>query len=595
MTNATASSAPHDNGYLNFLWSRHFVAALAAAGVGHAVISPGSRSTPLALALLRQPGLDCQVVVDERSAAFLALGLAKGTGQPVALLCTSGSAPAHWLPAVIEADATGVPLLLLSADRPPELHGWGANQTVEQLRLFDGYVRASHALGAPEGQLEPRQIHTLAARLVAESRWPDPGPVHANIPFREPLLPPPDMLGQLSEPLLPAPATSLYTRSPQMPPAPEAIAQAAIHLGGRPGVILAGGLIPDGQTVALAAAMVALAERLDCPILADPLSGLRHGPHARQRCLAHGEALLRDPDFTATHRPAWILRFGQPPVSKALLNWQSQCLQGGSELWLVEERGRWPDPDRLSTALIRGEPTRVAQALYQALAPQAITNWQTAWSAAEARCASRAAEALAVADAPLWEGALVADLVAALPVDSQLFWGNSMAVRDGDAFSGLSDKTLWHHGNRGASGIDGQFSTALGLARAAHGQDRRTAALIGDLAAHHDLNALSLARELDCLLVVINNGGGGIFEYLPQRGLPEYEAGWLTPVALDLAQAAAAYGLPFTRAHSRAEYQAQLDTALSRGGPCLIEVVVEREASVARHRQYWAGSSKSPD
>ncbi|HET7774804.1 MAG TPA: 2-succinyl-5-enolpyruvyl-6-hydroxy-3-cyclohexene-1-carboxylic-acid synthase [Azospira sp.] len=575
-------------GTTNYQWSRHFVAGLAGAGLAHVVISPGARSTPLALAFLRRPEVRCHVLVDERSAGFFALGLAKATELPVALLCTSGSAPAHWLPAVIEADAGRVPLLLLSADRPPEVHGWGANQTVNQLRLFAGFVRGTHALGTPEEDFVPRQVHTLAARVLAESRWPCPGPVHVNLPFREPLLPPVAKLASNPAGTDPSPIPCLEAAPPLVLPAPHAVAQAAARLSGRPGLILAGGLVPGEGGSAYARAVTALARALACPVLVEPLSGLRHGSAEDSHLLAHGEALVRDGSFTAAHPPAWILRFGAAPVSRALQTWLGQCIDAGSELLLVESHGGWPDPERGARMLLRGEATATAEALAAAATAPAPRPWLADWQAAERQARQRAAACLAQSGDALWEAPVVADLVAALAPESRLFWGNSMAVRDGDAFSGLGDKPLECHGNRGASGIDGQLSTALGLAAAGTAEGRQTAALLGDLAAHHDLNALAAARGLDCLLVVINNGGGGIFEYLPPRSLPEYERGWLTPVPLALAHGAAAYAVPYRRATTRAVFQAAIAEALAQGGPWLIEAVVERADSVARHRAYWA-------
>lgn len=585
-------------GTTNYLWSRHFAAALAGAGLAHVVISPGARSTPLTLAFLRQAGVRCHLLVDERSAAFFALGLAKATELPVALVCTSGSAPAHWLPAVIEADAGRVPLLLLSTDRPAELHGWGANQTVAQAGLFTGFVRAAHALATPEEGFLPRQVHTLAARLLAECRWPCPGPVHVNLPFREPLLPPaaklaasPD-LGPVHPPEAPPPLVL---------PAPHAVAQAAAHLSGRPGLILAGALPPGSAGPDYARAVAALARALDCPVLAEPLSGLRHGTAGLEadsrpdshHFLAHGEALVRDSAFAAAQAPTWVLRCGDAQVSRSLQTWLSQCLDQGTELLLLEGEGRWPDPERGTSLLLRGDTAATLAALAEAVAAKAPPAWMQAWRAAEQRAGDLARAALDAAGDDLWEGAVVADLLAALPAESRLFWGNSMAVRDGDSFSGLSAKPLEEHGNRGCSGIDGQLSTALGLAAAGSAEGRYSAALLGDLAAHHDLNALAAARELDCLLVVVNNGGGGIFEYLPARALPEYETGWLTPVPLVLAHGAAAYGVPYRRAASRAEFQAAIAEAVATGGPWLVEAVVERSESVARHRTYWQAVSGS--
>ncbi len=236
------------------------------------MISPGSRSTPLALAMLRQPAVHCTVAVDERSAAFFALGIAKASRRPVVLLATSGTAPANWLPAVIEASQSGVPLILISADRPPELQGCGANQTIDQIGLFGSHVRGSHPLGAPHPDFDPAWLHRLAARVVEQASWPHPGPVHVNQPFREPLLPAVDVPASA----LPA---SIVVSHPELPAEPSAIARLAESIGGRRGVIVCGEL---PTKMGLAEALTALADHLACPILAEPLSGLRFGHHDQQ-------------------------------------------------------------------------------------------------------------------------------------------------------------------------------------------------------------------------------------------------------------------------------------------------------------------------
>ncbi|MDE2585498.1 MAG: 2-succinyl-5-enolpyruvyl-6-hydroxy-3-cyclohexene-1-carboxylic-acid synthase, partial [Betaproteobacteria bacterium] len=335
-------------GTLNFHWAQSLIAGFAAAGVSHAVISPGSRSSPLALALLRCPEMRCHVVVDERSAAFFALGLAKATGMPPLVLCTSGSAVANWFPAVMEADRGQVPLLLFSTDRPPELQGWGANQTVDQVKVFGAAVRAAHALGLPDPAVSPDYLYRLAARAVSESRWPRPGPVHLNQPLREPLLPDPGDQAMAS-PARPRPSAPLATPLPCSLPPDDALAHAAARLSGRPGVILCGG--GDAQTFGpdFAGAVTALAQALDCPILADPLSNLRFGPHDRSRVLVHGEAFLRSPHFSEAHPPAWVLRFGAPPVSRSLLTWLGKA---GQELLLIDAYDAWPDPQHRAGILL---------------------------------------------------------------------------------------------------------------------------------------------------------------------------------------------------------------------------------------------------
>jgi 2-succinyl-5-enolpyruvyl-6-hydroxy-3-cyclohexene-1-carboxylate synthase len=304
-----------DNGLLNLRWAQTLVDALAAAGLRAAVLSPGSRSTPLALAFLRQTAVRCQVIVDERSAAFVALGMAKATRQPVALLCTSGSAPANWFPALIEADLGAVPLLLLTADRPPELLGWGANQTIDQQHLFGRHVRSFYAPPLPAADFSPAYLQRLAARAIADSGWPLPGPVHLNLAFREPLLPAGELLATHAAAAC-SPAVSVA--APLLLPRPQAIAATLAEISGRPGAIVCGGADYPPQ---FAAAVSALAAQLDCPILAEPLSNLRFAAYDRSRLCVRYESFLRPPSPLATARPEWLLRFGAFPVTRTLQEW----------------------------------------------------------------------------------------------------------------------------------------------------------------------------------------------------------------------------------------------------------------------------------
>jgi len=524
-----------DTGTLNFLWSQHLVAGFVAAGVRHAVMSPGSRSTPLALALLRQPRIACEVVLDERCAAFFALGLAKATRMPVLLLATSGSAPANWLPAVVEASQSGVPLLLLSADRPAELHGCGANQTIDQLALFGPHVRARHALDAPHEGFAPAWLHALAARACAQASGPLPGPVHLNQPFREPLLPAGDC-----PPLEILPP--LRVTPPDGAPDAAAVRELARRIAGRPGAIVCGEL---PASPGFAEAQAALAAQFDCPVLAEPLSGLRFGPHDRSRlCVRYGDWLPAAP------AGEWLLRFGAFPVTKTL---QEYVARPRAVHALVDPWPRWNDPAHRLTDLFHADPAAFCRALLAERPMPAEPAWRAALAEREA--------AADLADSP------IAALIAAMPDGTPLFVGNSLAVRDLDRASGSAGKRLPIHANRGASGIDGNLSTALGIAVASG----RVAALVGDLTCQHDIGGLALAAKRDAVIVVINNGGGGIFEQLPQRALPEFERGWKTPQNIDFAHAARAFGLSFQRAGSLDALRPALERAFAAGGPHLIE------------------------
>ncbi|HEX6736442.1 MAG TPA: 2-succinyl-5-enolpyruvyl-6-hydroxy-3-cyclohexene-1-carboxylic-acid synthase [Azonexus sp.] len=534
-----------ETGTLNYLWSQALVAGFVAAGARQAVISPGSRSTPLALALLRQPGLHCGIAIDERCAAFFALGLAKASRRPVLLLATSGTAPANWLPAVIEASQAGLPLLLLSADRPPELQGCGANQTIEQTGLFGAHVRASHALDAPEPGFAPAWLHRLAARIVEQSQWPHPGPVHVNQPFREPLLP----AGEIpsTHPLPP-----LAVAAPRLQPEPAAIAQLAATLGGRRGVIVCGELpAQDG----LPEALTALAAGLNCPLLAEPLSGLRFGAHDRSRLCVRYNRWLADPAQAARLRPDWVLRFGAFPVTRRLQDYVASARDIHA---LVEPWPRWSDPGHRLTHLLRADPLAACEALLAAAPTPAGNDWPAAFAELDATAT------------PDPGAAHIPTLLDELPAGCALFVGNSLAIRQLDSESGSGAKPLSFHGNRGASGIDGNISTALGIA-AHHG---RVVALLGDLTTQHDLGGLALAQGRDAVIVTVNNGGGGIFDLLPQAVLPEFERGWRTPQQINFEHAARAFGLGYAQAGDNDSLRSALRPMLAAGGPHLIELLL---------------------
>lgn len=561
-----------DIGTLNFLSAQALVAGLCAAGVRDAVISPGSRSTPLTLALLRNPDIRCTLAVDERSAAFFALGLGKASRRPALVVATSGTAPANWLPAVIEASQAEVPLLLLSADRPPEIQGWGANQTVRQTGLFADYVRARHALPAP--QLAPGQafvpdgLWRLAARAVEESCWPQAGPVHLNLPFHEPLIP-------ADEVPLPAQPTALTcARMPPLPP-PEAVARLAARLSGRPGAIVCGELPASSAAdkKALFAALTALSARLGCPLLLEPLSGLRFGHHWRAplptsaACCVGYARWLNQPAVQAelaASPPEWLLRIGPWPVTRALQNFAA------SAGWqaLIDPAPTWRDPQQRLDLLLHAAPLATCEALLQHPLQAAPAAWGARFASWEAAASQHAEEAASTASGPL-AATRIAAVLAGLPDDTACFIGNSLAIREIDSHSGHGPQALDFFSNRGASGIDGNISTAAGIA-ATRG---RALALLGDLSTQHDLGGLALAQGRNLVIVTVNNGGGGIFDYLPQATLPEFVTGWRTPQQIDFAAAAATFGLAYRHVPEPTALQAAIREAFASGGPHLLETV----------------------
>jgi 2-succinyl-5-enolpyruvyl-6-hydroxy-3-cyclohexene-1-carboxylate synthase len=536
---------------------------LAGAGLRHIVLSPGSRSTALALAAARCEAFTLHVIADERSAAFFALGLARATGGPAALVATSGSAPAHWLPAAIEACEDEQPLLLLSADRPLELLDCGANQATEQGRLFAAHARAVFALPADAGD---RHAWDVGRRAAAACRWPRPGPVHINVALREPLVPADPEACTAWSPG-PAAVEAPAKATPSLP----ALAGWAARLRGRTGAILVGRLPPSDPA---AEAAIELAQALDCPLIADPLSGLRHAGHPGARVICTADAFLRHP---AAPVPDWLIRVGRPPVSRWVEEWAARC----GDTLLLGQNAAWADPSRAAARVVLGDPAASLAAL-AAVARRAELQ-AAPWDALD-RLDAAAREALAGIEAPPAEAALVRAAAAAAGSRTPLFVSNSLVVRDFDSFLGRDGEALVLHANRGVSGIDGNLSTAAGIAA---GSGRTTLAVLGDLALFHDLNALALLREVPVVAVVINNGGGAIFGQLSQAALPEFERLWLTPPGLSAERAAALFDLPYDRLDIAADPAAMLRDALAAGRGMLLEYVVDRAASHAGRKAWW--------
>ncbi|MFN4148572.1 MAG: 2-succinyl-5-enolpyruvyl-6-hydroxy-3-cyclohexene-1-carboxylic-acid synthase [Rhodocyclaceae bacterium] len=535
----------------NLAWADAFIAALAAAGVRDAVLAPGARCAPLALAALRRPELTCHVINDERAAGYFALGLGKASDRPALVITTSGTASANLLPAIVEANLACVPLIVLTADRPLEMLGWGANQTIDQTKLYGEHVRAFHALPLPNDAIPVSWLSALAARLVTTALSPSPGPVHANLPFREPLLPE----AIPAPPPLPPPIVS-YRPAALMPASLETV---AARLSGQPGVIVCGTAnYPSG----FADAIARLSAALDAPVIAEALSNLRCGPHDKSRFISHAARLLR---HTELSQPAWVLRFGRFPVSRPIERWLARL--GDAFHILVAPPGDWPDPLWRSTTRIEGDPLAIAQALASSCR-SASAEFLQAWQAAET--------AVIMPDA-FFEGSIARTLFTTLPAGSQCFVGNSLAIRAVDAFGGMRDAPLTLHGNRGASGIDGNLATAAGIAAATGAP---TVALVGDQTVLHDATSLALCARHGVVVIVLNNHGGGIFEHLPfAAALPPalFERGWIAPQACDFAHLAAAFGIEYRQATTLDQLAAALVPPL---GACLIEAVIDRHLSL---------------
>jgi 2-succinyl-5-enolpyruvyl-6-hydroxy-3-cyclohexene-1-carboxylate synthase len=558
-----------------------FVEELARGGLRQAVVSPGSRSTPLAVALWHRPEIEVSVIVDERSAAFFALGAAQATGSPVAMLCTSGTAVANCHPAICEADESAIPLVLLSADRPPELRGIGAGQTIDQLKVFGASVRWFCEVGTHDAD-DSGLLHyrSVACRALAAARGEQrPGPVHLNLPWREPLAPvPAEGAVTATDPLAlegrdGRPLTAVTPID--MEPSTFLLDEVAGHLAGaRSGVIVAGRQLDPELREPLAA----LARTAGFPILAEPTSQIRCGPHDRSRVVATYDHLLRDKRFGESVRPDLVLRFGEMPTSKPLRAWLAGS---GADQIAVDPGCGWNEPTSRAAALLRADPTELAAGWAARLSGEERPA-PARWLEAEAAAQTALDAELDALGEEVTEPGLHRALGLAHGEGDLIYTASSMPIRDQESFLPSTGTDALFLCNRGANGIDGLISSGIGAARAS---GRPTTILTGDLGLLHDVGGLATLRDVSnpVRIVVIDNDGGGIFGFLPQAGAlqdEEFEALLGTPRGVDVAKAAALFDL----GHRRIESLAELPDAIA-AGTGLIEVRVDRQANVGLHRK----------
>ena len=541
-------------------------------GVTDAVVSPGSRSTPLALALAANEWLRVHVVLDERSAGFFALGIAQASGRPCVVLTTSGTAAAELHPAVIEAHQARVPLLVCTADRPADLHGISAPQTIVQRDLFGEAVRWAAEPGVVEG-VPVSAWRSVASRAVAEAvaNVAGPGPVHLNLAFRDPLVATPGARPPGRPDFRP------WHRADRTPGTPSRELAAELH--GRRGVIVAGRRC--GRTT-----LPFLAEALGWPVLADARSQLRGGPSS----IAAFDELLRVPSFVDAHPVECVLRLGEPPASKVLSQWIGSLVD--AEQIVVDPYGRWPDPERRADRVVHADPTAFCAELMDAVHP-APPGWLDGWTAAEAR-AQAAIDGVLAAHGEATEPAVARSLTAALADDVSLFVSSSMPIRDVEWY-GHPSSTHRVYANRGANGIDGIVSSALGVAVGSRGP---VVGLLGDLAFLYDAGGLlgATGRDVACTFVVIDNGGGGIFSFLPQAtSLPpaQFEQLFGTPQSADLLAMAGGYGVEGVVVDRASEVVPAVTAALDQGGARLVVVKTDRAANVAVHDELHAAVAEA--
>jgi 2-succinyl-5-enolpyruvyl-6-hydroxy-3-cyclohexene-1-carboxylate synthase len=552
-----------------------FVDELARAGLRHVCLAPGSRSAPLAMAFARHPAIRVWVHVDERSASFFGLGMAKATERPVALLCSSGTAAAEFHAAVVEAHYSATPLVVLTADRPPELREVGANQAIDQARLYGPAVRWFFDPGPPDD--EPgagARWRRLAGRALVEACGPPAGPVHLNLPFREPLTVEPDVRVEAR----PVAGWPLRPERREVRPPEVAVERlATVLMGAQRPVVVAGEMRDGGR---LRRPLDALLARLDAPLLAEPASQLR-----RQSALGLVEsydALLRDPAWARANASDLVLRFGAPPTSRSLSQYLGRF---AASTIVVDPDRRWRDPDQAAADVVACDPVALLEGVAERLDGRSSGAWQYSWRQASA--SASAALERQLNRSPMHEGHVVRALARQLPEEATIFVGSSMPIRDVDTFWPAAGPGQRFLGNRGASGIDGLVSTGLGVAAAT---EEPAVLLLGDLSLYHDMNGLWAARRhgLKVVIVALDNNGGGIFEFLPQAEHRDvFEEIFATPLDLRLEHVARLYDLYFCAVEDADDLPDMLGRALVADRSTLVAARFGRKTSVEGHRACW--------
>jgi 2-succinyl-5-enolpyruvyl-6-hydroxy-3-cyclohexene-1-carboxylate synthase len=560
-----------DASNVNSLWCSVLVETLGREGLRYAVVSPGSRSTPLTMAVARHPDVEAIVAVDERSAGFHALGLARAGGLPVVLICTSGSAGAHYLPAMIEAHETGTPLIAITADRPPELRECASGQTIDQHRLFGRYATWYHECALPELS-EGLFAYLRQTMRQAWGRAEREGPVHLNAPFRDPLAPQSDG-GKAAEF-----AKQIDAEFWTVPPAATTTTGLRLihQVTTSRGLIVAGPTTESDQA-AYAEQIYTLARSTGWPILADGLSPARHYAPPDVTVVSSYDLILRNHQLARDLTPRYVLGLESWPTSKVLREWLNQCL---AEILMVSPRPSNSDAVHGRTR----EITAPLQALEFQGKASADQTYRRAWADAQSQANRELTAWMSSAETSRFEGRVTWELSSALPPAHAVVIASSMPVRDWEYFCPAAHRQIHVYASRGANGIDGTLSTALGVARASN---QPTVLLTGDLAFLHDSNGLMLAREFsgDLTIIVVNNAGGGIFEHLPIASLAaEFDRYFATPMPVQLGLLCAAHGVSHQSA-SVSEIAGFLSTQPRPSGVRVIEVTTDRKADAGLRKR----------
>ncbi len=549
-------------------------------GVRDVVISPGSRSTPLALIMLEHPQLTTHMLVDERSASFFALGIAKATHRAVVLVCTSGTATTNYFSAVVEARYSRVPLIVLTADRPPELREVGAPQAIDQTHLYGHHAKWFVDMALPEDTTPMlRYASMMATRAVTIAESTPAAAVQINFPLREPLIP--QMEIDTWEKVR-TETEDIYFESGTVQLNSEQLHNLRKYLEPyKKGLIVCGDMCwRDGG-----ASVTNLATALQYPILADPLSNLRSGTHNKEYVIDAYDALLKNEEICAEFVPDVIIRFGAMPVSKPFLlllkKYEVQQI-------VIDPALGFRDPVFTTSHLVQSDEVEFCKKMIGVLEPKNKTNWCEQWQ----MCNEVAKKELLHLEERLFDGRVFLELLELTNEETILFVGNSMPIRDADTFFMNNEKKIMVLANRGANGIDGVVSSALGATRA----NKRTILVIGDLSFYHDLNGLLVAKieQLNITIILMNNNGGGIFSFLPQATEAKYfEETFGTPLHLDFSHTVAMYSGTFVRVTSWDDFRKSVTASFTQGGLHVIEVPTIRSENVIEHRRLWGNVSES--
>ena len=573
----------------NVLWAETFTRELVNSGVKYACISPGSRSTPLTYAFATNKKIKSFAIIDERSSGFFALGLAKAAGYPVVLVCTSGTAAAEFYPAIIEAYQSKIPLIVCTADRPPELQNVGANQTINQNNIYKNHIRWFADAGLPQvNKKRLNHIKLIARRALVECSIKNRGPIHINFPFNEPFEPN-TFTNEISHDNLRdiqsvAKITLNYDRTEGLA-SKKTIQLISKKIINRPkGIILVG---LDNYSKGFFTACSLLSIKTGYPIIADAASNMRFSVHSKQNILTSYDSYLRSEIFISNHKPDLIIQFGRNFSSKALSNFITGC---SCETLLVNKFGEWNDPSNEFSSALACEPELLCKELVTLFETNKQIKENRKWLESFVRIdkkASNIKNELIIKSFFPNETRVVTELLKEIPDGSNLMVSNSLPIRDLDLVTPLIQKKITVFHNRGASGIDGIISTALGIAQSSK---RKTYLLTGDLAFYYDLNTLLTAKKysIPLTIILINNNGGRIFEVLPISKYKNiFEEYFATPHNLNFSQFVNAFGGNYSDVKSWSDFRKLLKQSQSTNNFSVLEIKTDPKKSLALRRKYF--------